>query len=267
MRVLNQRSLARLKRIGRPGIGWIPGVLSSSLIFLAGCAGGMPGMTRITNFFGGASATPAVAASSRARVPASVATPLAAETTVHPGKKTARQAHAASENAAMAPKEAGNASAAAVPASKQAASVANQIRGSGPSNTDVSLESKSAAAEGPAGSRPTPQPSSSASGASIASLVRTTPTLSEPSGPPGGGNPAKAAKLIQDIDGVEKRVDRENLSADDSQRDILAQKLLQEAKKAFAEGDSVAAVSLAAKASTLLEPLPKLTVSAIPSAP
>jgi len=80
-------------------------------------------------------------------------------------------------------------------------------------------------------------------------------------------NPAKATKLIEDIYKIEKRVDRKNLSADDSQRDILAQKLLQDAKKALAERDSVAAISLASKASTLLAPLPKLVDSANPSAP
>ena len=107
--------------------------------------------------------------------------------------------------------------------------------------------------------------------AAAASVARTTPTLSssalESSGPPSAGDPATAAKLIQDLDKAEKRIDRKNLSADDSQRDILAQKLLQEAKKALAEHDNVAATSLATKASTLIEPLPKLADSAIPSTP
>jgi hypothetical protein len=101
--------------------------------------------------------------------------------------------------------------------------------------------------------------------------MRTTPTLSssalESSRSADEGNPERAAKLIQDIDKIEKRVDRKNLSSDDSQRDILAQKLLQEAKKALSEHDSVAAMSLATKASTLLAPLPKLADSDIPSAP
>ena len=66
--------------------------------------------------------------------------------------------------------------------------------------------------------------------------------------------------MIQDVDKIETRVDRKNLDADDSQRDILAQRLLQEAKKSLADHDSVAAISLATKASTLLEPLPKLAV-------
>jgi hypothetical protein len=89
----------------------------------------------------------------------------------------------------------------------------------------------------------------------------------ETSGPPAEANPAKAAKLVQDVDKAEKRVDRKNLNADDSQRDILAQRLLQEAKKALAERDTVAAMSLATKASTLLEPLPKLADSTIPPTP
>ena len=89
----------------------------------------------------------------------------------------------------------------------------------------------------------------------------------ETSGPPAEANPEKAAKLVQDVDKVEKRVDRKSLNADDSQRDILAQRLLQEAKKALSEHDTVAALSLATKASTLLEPLPKIADSAIPSTP
>ncbi len=64
-----------------------------------------------------------------------------------------------------------------------------------------------------------------------------------------------------------RRIDRKNLSGDDSQRDILAQKLLQEANKALADRDSVAAISLATKASTLFEPLPKLADSVTPPAP
>ena len=66
---------------------------------------------------------------------------------------------------------------------------------------------------------------------------------------------------------MERRIDRKNLSADDSQRDILAQKLLQEANKALADRDSVAAISLATKASTLFAPLPKLADSVTPPAP
>jgi hypothetical protein len=89
----------------------------------------------------------------------------------------------------------------------------------------------------------------------------------EASGATGDADPAKTAKLVGDVDNAEKRVDRINLSADDSQRDILAQRLLQEAKNALAERDYVAATSLATKASTLLAPLPKIADSSSPSAP
>jgi cell fate (sporulation/competence/biofilm development) regulator YlbF (YheA/YmcA/DUF963 family) len=81
------------------------------------------------------------------------------------------------------------------------------------------------------------------------------------------GDSAKAAKLIQDVDKMQRRIDRKNLSGDDSQRDILAQKLLQQASKALADRDSVAAISLATKASTLFAPLPKLADSVTPPAP
>jgi hypothetical protein len=232
-------------------------------------------MSGIANFFSGASPTPAPMLTPTPSPTHTSAPSPVAETTGHAGKKTARQARAASENAASASKEAAKASAAAAPASKQAASVANPIGGSGPTNADVSLESNQAttAAGVPVaavGNRATPS-SSPSTDPNLASVARTTPTLSssamESSGPVAVGNPAKAAKLIQDIDKIEKRVDRKNLSADDSQRDILAQKLLQEAESALAEHDSVAAMSLATKASTLLEPLPKLADTSVPSTP
>jgi hypothetical protein len=231
-------------------------------------------MSRVANFFGkGPSTTPTANPT-----PTATATPVASETTGHPGKKTTKQARAASESGAAASKEAANPSGAAAVASKQAASVANQIEKSRPTNADVSLESNpgvSAAdtSRSAVSGRATPAsaPSTAASRASVASVVRTSPTLSssalDSSRSADAGNPEKAAKLIQDIDKIEKRVDRKNLSSDDSQRDILAQKLMHEAKKALSEHDSVAAMSLATKASTLLAPLPKLADSDIPSTP
>jgi hypothetical protein len=279
MRLRNQRSLARLKRIDRLSIRPLASVLSLSLIFFAGCASGTSGTTRLGDLFGAASPTPSPSAAPAATAtPTPNATPVAEETTGHAGRKTAKQARAASENAAIASKEAANASAAAALASKQAASVANRIEGTGPTNADVSLESNPAttAAGAPAGgpgNRATPasNPSLAMSDPSRSPAPRTSPTLNTPGlespGPPGESNPSKAAKLIQDVDSMERRIDRKNLSADDSQRDILAQKLLQEAKKALADRDSVAAISLATKSSTLFEPLPKLADSTIPSAP
>jgi hypothetical protein len=277
MRLPNQRYLARLKRIDRLIIQRLGGIFLLALIFLAGCAGGTSG-TRFSNLFSGASPAPSP---SVAQISTATPTPTPAaaaeEAPEHAGKKTAKQARAASENAAVASKEAANASAAAALASKQAASVANRIEGSGPSNADVSLESNSAVtAEGtPAsatGNRATAASSPSLrADASGASVTHSTPALSSPAldapGATGESNPAKAAKLIQNVDAMDKRVDRKNLTADDSQRDILAQKLLQEAKKALADRDSVAAMSLATKASTLFEPLPKLANSSVAPAP
>jgi hypothetical protein len=270
MRSPNQRSLARPKRIDRPAaIRRFPGALSLSLtlslMHLVGCASGTSPTTGVTSFFKGApSESPtssAMPTPTPTPTPIASAIPVAEQTPGRTNKKDARQARAASQNAATASKEAANASAAAALASKQAASVANRIEGSGPSSSDVSLEPSPAAAPAntpiaiagnrstPASSRPTPTSST------LASVTRTTGL--ETSGPVETG-PGRAAKLIQDIDKIEKRIDRKNLSADDSQRDILAQKLLQEAKKALAQRDSVAAMSLATKASTLLGPLPKL---------
>jgi len=290
MHLPNQWFPALHKRINRLEFRRLACALSLSLIVFAfaftGCAGGTSGTSGIANFFGGASPTPTETASQTPTpAPVATATPVAAETNGHPGKRTARQARAASENAAAASKAAATAAAAAAQASKQAAtaskqaaSVANSIDGKGPTNADVSLENSSGPAGGiPAaavslGGTPAASPSAPDSGnANAATVARTTPTLTssalESSEPPGEPNPARAAKLIQDVDKIETRVDRKNLDADDSQRDILAQRLLQEAKKSLADHDSVAAISLATKASTLLEPLPKLADSSIPSAP
>jgi hypothetical protein len=278
MRLPNQRYLARLKRIDRLIIQRLAGIFLLTLIFLAGCAGGTPGTTRFSDLFRGASSTPGPSA---AQITAATPTPTPAagaeEAPEHTGKKVAKQARAASENAAVASKEAANASTAAALASKQAASVANRIGGSGPSNADVSLESNPATTTEGApisatSNRATPASSPSLTAdASGASVTRSTPALRSPAldapGTTGESNPAKAAKLIQNVDAMDKRVDRKNLTADDSQRDILAQKLLQEAKKALADRDSVAAMSLATKASTLFAPLPKLADSSPAPAP
>jgi hypothetical protein len=277
MRLPNQRSLARLKRIDRQSIRQLVYVLSLSLIFLAGCAGGTSGTSWFTNVFGGASPTPSpTIAPTPTETPTPVPSPVAEETPGHVTRKTAKPARAASENAAIASRESANASAAAALASKQAARVANRIGGTGPSNADVSLESNpGTSAAGPPvgsiGSRATPasSPSLAIADPSGASGSRMTPTASTPAleSPGPSGDSAKAAKLIQDVDKMQRRIDRKNLSGDDSQRDILAQKLLQEANKALADRDSVAAISLATKASTLFAPLPKLADSAMPPAP
>jgi len=278
MRLPNQRYLARLKRIDRLLIQRLAGVSLLALIFLAGCAGGTSGTTRFSDLFRGASPTPSPSvAQISSATPTPSAAPEAEEAPGHAGKKVAKQARAASENAAVASKEAANASAAAALASKQAASVANRIQGSGPSNADVSLESNSAVtAEGIPASATSNRATPASSPALMAdargtSVSHSTPALSSPAldapSATGESNPSKAAKLIQNVDAMDKRVDRKNLSADDSQRDILAQKLLQEAKKALADRDSVAAMSLATKASTLFEPLPKLANSSVAPAP
>ena len=277
MRLPNQRSLARLKRVDRQSIRQLFLVLSLSLIFLAGCAAGTSGSSWFSNVFSGASPTPSpTIAPAPTETPTPAASPVAEEAPGRASKKNAKQARAASENAAIASREAANASAAAATASKQAASVANRIEGSGPSNSDVSLESNPGATApgatvGAVGNHATPasNPSLAMSDPIGAPGARTTPSVSTPAleSPGQSGDSAKAAKLIQDVDKMARRIDRKNLTGDDSQRDILAQKLLQEANKAFADRDSVAAISLATKASTLFEPLPKLAESVTPPAP
>ncbi len=257
MSLPNQRSQALLKRTGQPIIWLILGAISFPA-FVAGCAGGVPSVARFRDFF--SSSSPAeipLGTATPTATPASVATTPAEEMKEHPGKKTARQGRVVLENAAAK--------------SKPAVSVSSQVEGASP-RPDITLEPSSggSAASTPAAttagaSTPASTPSSPLS-SSAASAPGTSLTLSsralESSARTSEANPSKATKLVQDIDKIEKRIDRKNLSADNSQRDILAQKLLQEAKKALAEHDSVAAMGLATKASTLLTPLPKLADSA-----
>ena len=173
----------------------------------------------------------------------------------------ASDAAAASKAAANASAQAALASRQAATASKQAASVANQVEGTRTTGADVSLEPGPGATAAVTLATPSP-----AAAVPRAAPAAGTPTLNSPgvgsSAAPDDADPAKAAKMIGDVDRIETRIDRRNLSDDDSQRDILAQKLLQEAKTALTERDNVAAISLATKASTLLAPLPKLADSA-----
>ncbi len=259
MSLPNQRSQALLKRTGQPIIWLILGAISFPA-FVAGCAGGVPSVARFTDFFSSSSPT---------EVPSGAATPAVApvpgatnhteEMKEHPAKKTARQARVERENPA------------APAISRPTAGVSSEAEGASP-RPDITLEPSSSgsvastpAATTAGASTPASTPSSPLS-SSAASAPGTSLTLNsralESSARTSEANPSKATKLVQDIDKIEKRIDRKNLSADNSQRDILAQKLLQEAKKALAEHDSVAAIGLATKASTLLTPLPKLAESA-----
>ena len=154
--------------------------------------------------------------------------------------------------------------------------MANSIHGTGPTNADVSLENGSA----PAGAFPQPLSVSNAVGEPVGAELRQCERRIRRANDSDsdfvrtgihraarGAKSGASSEIDSDRRQIETRVDRKNLDADDSQRDILAQRLLQEAKKSLADHDSVAAISLATKASTLLEPLPKLADSSIPSAP
>ena len=182
--------------------------------------------------------------------------------------------HIAAEKASEASESAAEASAKAQQASKEARQAADaaskaETEGGGTSSRSVvSLEASS----------PVPRSGSTPAAAITMAAVPVTtpaarPTLSLESratasaSPPDAAtaaepSPTDAAKLIAEVDKIEKRIDRKNLSADEAQRDILARRLLQGAKKALAERDNVAALSLASKASTLLAPLPKVSSSA-----
>jgi hypothetical protein len=246
MRLPNHPNPALHKRVSRRFLGPILCLLSIPLISLAACSGGNQGTSRLSDFFNNLSQkspTPtATPAPPPPPTPAASPTPEAEEIREHPAKKPAKQAHAAPRPPASAP---------------------TPVEGEG-KGAEVSLEPNPGGSA--AGGLATP-----AASVSAAPPGEGTPTLSssasESSGASDDATPAKAAKLINEVYRVERRVDRENLTADDSQRDILAQKLLTEAKESLEERDSAAALSLATKASTLLAPLPKLADSAIPSAP
>jgi len=232
----NHPNSALHKRVHPRFVRQIGGIVSLALMALAGCSGGTPSMAGFfSNLF--QSPTPTVTATSTTTP---TPTPTPAAEAEHPAKRIARPARVAAK-----------------PSSGGAAI-------GGGHHADVSLEPNS----GGAAASATP---AAAAPAAAGATMEGTPTLSssslESSGSTGDASPAKAAKLIDDIDKIEKRVDRQSLSADDSQRDILAQKLLLKAKEALTERDSAAAMSLATKASTLLAPLPKLADSTVPPTP
>jgi len=269
-----RRSPAPPKGNTLPAALWLLVVLfSAPSMLLLGCAGGS---SSLRQFFGSTSAqAPSEqAASAETATPSVTATPAPSSAQSHANKKLDKNAHLAVEKASEASESAAEASAKAQLASKEARQAADaaskaETGGSGASSKSVvSLEanppvpssgSTPAAAVTLAavpGSTPAARPTLSLeSRATAAVSAPDVATAAEPT-------PTDAAKLIDDVDKIEKRIDRKNLSADEAQRDILAQRLLQGAKKALAERDNVAATSLASKASTLLAPLPKVSSSA-----
>jgi hypothetical protein len=249
----NHRCPALPKAPDRPALWLLFILFSASPILFLGCAG--------------ANSTEPTAAVASA--PSPTETPAQSRT----NKKSASDVHLAVEKASQASQTAAEASQKALQASKQARQAAtaasqaegeNSGAGAASGKSVVTLETSGPASRAtPAGSlagievpRPTPaaRPKSTASLESVGIATPGHPVVAS-SGEP---NPVNSAKLVDDVDKTEKRIDRNNLSADESQRDILAQKMLQDAKKALADRDNVAATSLATKASILLAPLPKI---------
>jgi hypothetical protein len=261
------------ENILRPALWLLVFLFSAPAVLFLGCAGGS---SSLGQFFGSTpAATPAEqASSSETATPSASTTPAASSAQSRGHKKSGKDVHIAAEKASEASESAAEASAKAQQASKEARQAADaaskaETEGGGTSSRSVvSLEASS----------PVPQSGSTPAAAiTMAAVPGTTPaarpTLSLESratasvGPPDVAtaaepSPTDAAKLIAEVDKIEKRIDRKNLSTDEAQRDILAQRLLQGAKKALAERDNVAALSLASKASTLLAPLPKVPSSA-----
>ena len=250
----------------RPALWLLVFLFSAPMILSMGCTGGS---SNFRQFFGSTATEP----SAEQAMATETTTPSATPTPASHARKKSGNAHIAAEKASEASASAAEASAKAQQASKQArqaadaASKAETEGNVGSSKTIVSLEASPMPASGstPAaavtiaaipGSTPAARPTLSLEGRPIASA--SPPNVAAAAEP----SPMDAAKLIADVEKVERRIDRINLSADEAQRDILAKRLLQGAKKALADRDNVAAQSLASKASTLLAPLPKIPGSA-----
>jgi hypothetical protein len=238
-------------------------VFAPQMLFL-GCAGGSPNFRQ---FFGSTSAEPAREQAMSTETAAASATPTpASQSRTH--KKFGKDVHVAAKKASQASESAAEASAKAQQASKQSQPAADaaskaETEGDASSKSVVSLEASPVAisASTPSaaitigavpGSTPAARPTLSLESSATASASAPPAAIAaEPSA-------MDAAKLIAEVDKIENLIDRNNLSADEAQRDILAQRLLLGASKALAERDHVAAISLANKASTLLAPLPKI---------
>ena len=256
----------------RPALRLLVVLFSAPVMSFLGCAGGSPNLRQ---FFGSSPAEPPAEQAASAETAAPSATPTAAQSSSQSRahKKSGKDVHLAVERASEASESAAEASAKAQQASqqaRQAADAASRAEAGGDTSLGkrvVSLEANpapsSAGTPGAAvtiaavsGSTPAARPTLSLeSGATAGASLPPVAVAADPS-------TTDAAKLIADVDKTEKRIDRKNLSADEAQRDILAQRLLQGAKKALADRDNVAALSLASKASTLLAPLPKIPSTA-----
>ena len=265
MQPLNPRFPALRKRRNRLALGLLFFLFSSTPLLFLGCAG--------TNSSAEQSSAPGEnPAAAPVEAAASAPSPSATAKQSHINKKSASQVHIAVEKASQASETAAEASQKALQASKQArqaANAASQAEGSAGSSKNVvtletpGLSSRStpgASLEANGGPAPTPaaRPQRTADLEGAGRATASLPAVASSDDP----KPPNAAKLIDDVDKTEKRIDRSNLSADESQRDILAQRLLQDAKRALADRDNVAATSLATKASILLAPLPEIPAPA-----
>lgn len=267
----NHRFPAPLRAADRPALWLLLFLLSASPILFLGCA---DVTSSVGQFFGSSSeATPAENPAPEATAAAASApSPTATAAQSGTNKKSASQVHIAVEKASQASETAAEASQKALQASKQARQAANAASQAeakaGSGKSVVTLETPgpssrntpggSLAANGVPAPTSAAQPKRTADLESASAATASLPAVASSDDP----NPPNAAKLIDDVDKTEKRIDRNNLSADESQRDILAQRLLQDAKKALADRDNVAAMSLATKASILLAPLPKIPSTA-----
>ena len=242
-------------------------LFSTPPILFSGCAGSTSGVGQF--FSSSSNATPS---ESPAPAPSAAAAsaPTSSATTGPPGtnRKSSSEAHIAAEKASQASETAAEASQKALQASKQArqaAYAASRAEGSaGSGKSIVTLETSgpasrstpgdALAADGVPAPTPAARPKSTAYPKTVSSATASLPVVASS----GESSPVNAEKLIDDLDKTEKRIDRNNLNADESQRDVLAQRLLRDAKKALADRDNIAAMSLATKASILLAPLPKV---------
>ena len=190
MHLSNLRFPARRERFNRPAIWPVLCILSLPLIGLIGCANGKPSMAPVSAFFSGLSGTETpTPTATPTSTPTTVATPEAAGTTGRVSRRAATRAAAS--------KAAANASAQAPTASKQ-------VEGTKTTGADVSLEPAPGATA--AVTLATPSPAAAVPRGAVAAG---TPTLSSSgvgsSAAPGDADPAKAAKMIGDVDRIETR--------------------------------------------------------------
>lgn len=166
-------------------------------------------------------------------------------------KRAAEKSQGAAQKPSAASSEAGTAQPQLEDANSTATGAGFPAAGTGPSAPPTAKP----------GLAPTAKPTTIALGESPeASESARSARLSSGAGSDTANEPiqVKAERMIREVTRIAKQIDLKNLSANDSKRYVLAEKLIGNAEKTRADHDFAAAASLANKASDLLAPLPRL---------